>query len=137
MGYPLHLVQVYLFCTTGAVEPCAAGVGAAGLYLMVQGGFNLFHLILCILAACAAAIDEEVLERILSVRHILFGSFLLSWTICGSVFVFSAVDDNDSQCNDVLWISALICLLFHYLLIFLLCSCYFCYKCIKFYASED
>ena len=110
---------------TGAIEDCTIEDGHVRIYLLVQGSFNLFQLIVCTLLACAIAADKEgILAGCLLCCNGILMLFLIAWTITGSVWVWGSLGDwkdDHSLCNNALFISAIICLSLHYVVILLMC----------------
>ena len=84
---------------------------------MVQGSFNLLHLMMCTSSACAVKKDKENLSIGLTCVTVTLLLFVLAWTIAGSVWVWKSLDDwqdDHAVCNNALFISAIICLSLHY-----------------------
>ena len=86
---------------------------------MVQGSFNLLHLMMCTSSACALNQDKDCdcLSASLTCVTVTLLLFVLAWTIAGSVWVWKSLDDwqdDHAVCNNALFISAMICLSLHY-----------------------
>ena len=117
------------FYYTGAVNECPGEDGIRP-YLIVQGSFNLLHMIMCTLSACASGKDKEgILSICLTCCNLILILFLIAWTIAGIVWVWRSLDDwqNDHiECNSVMYISAIICLSLHYIVMLLICCCCAC-----------
>jgi len=118
----------------GAVERCPIEDGHVRAYLIVQGSFNLVQMVFCTLSTCAGAADKEgVLVKLLNCLNGFLMLFLIAWTITGSVWVWKSLgdwEDDHSLCNNALFVSAIICLVLHYLVILLLCCSCACMICV-------
>ena len=59
--------------------------------------------------------------------------FLIAWTITGSVWVWRSLgdwqDDHHALCDNSLFISAMVCVSLHYVVILLMCCCCACAIC--------
>ena len=114
----------------GAAEDCPVNNGHIRIYLIVQGSSNLFQLIMYTLTTCANIQDKKnFFAKSVHRGNFILTLFFITWTIVGSVWVWQSVSDwNDhrSLCNNALFISAIICLSLHYLLILLLFGCCTC-----------
>ena len=119
---------------TGAIEDCTIEDSHVRIYLLVQGSFNLFQLIVCILSTCATAADKEgILAGCLHCFNGILMLFFIAWTITGSVWVWRSLDDwkdDHSLCNNAVFISAIVCLSLHYVVILLMCCCCACGICV-------
>ena len=118
-----------MFYYTGAVNECHGEDGIRP-YLIVQGSFNLLHMIMCTLSACTSGKDKEgILSICLACCNLILILFLIAWTIAGSVWVWRSLDNwqNDHDvCNNAMYISAIICLCLHYVVMLLICCCCAC-----------
>ena len=118
-----------MFYYTGAVNKCYGPDGIRP-YLIVQGSFNLLHMIMCTLSACTSGKDKEgILSICLTCCHLILILFLIAWTIVGSLLVWSSLDDwqyNHDLCDNAMYISAIICLCLHYVVVLLICCCCAC-----------
>lgn len=110
-----------LFCLNfaGVVAKCS---GSAKTYVIVQGAFNLFELIIFTTLSCAlihVKDNKSILTNIIYICNWISVCFLILWPFTGfflvAVALFDWLDDH-SKCNDALIISAIIYLLLHHLL---------------------
>lgn len=120
---------MHIISLLGAVNQCDTEHNIK-VYLIVQGSFNLVHMMMCTLSACVSGKDKEgVLSVCLTCCNLILILFLIAWTIAGSVWVWRSLDDwqNDhSACNSATFISATICLSLHYVVLLLICCCCAC-----------
>jgi len=118
----------------GAAPSCHLDDNHIKIYLIVQGSSNLAQLVLCALLICASMRDKDsILGACLCCCNLIFTLFLIGWTITGSVWVWKSLDnwqDDHSRCNNALFISAMICLSLHYVVIMLIYCCCACILCI-------
>ena len=114
----------------GAVEDCPVNNGHIRIYLIVLGSSNLFQLIMFTLTTYAnIEYRKDCFAKCLHRINFILTLFSITWVIVGSVWVWRTVSDwNDdhSLCNNALIVSAIICLVLHYLLLLLLLSCCAC-----------
>lgn len=126
----LHIMYINY---AGAVPKCPIEDDHIKIYLIVQGSFNLVQLALCAVSVCVGIKDKDsILNTFLSCCNLIFTLFLIGWTITGSVWVWKSLDkwqDHHSVCNNTLFISAMICLSLHYVVIMLVCCCCTCMIC--------
>ena len=112
---------------TGAIENCTTKDGHVRIYLLVQGSFNLFQLIVWI---CATAANQKgTLAKYLHYCNGILMVFFIAWTITVSILVWKLLidwQDDHSLCNNTLFISAMVCLSLHYVMILLMCCCCAC-----------
>lgn len=120
----IQLAIQFLCHYAGAVED----QNPLNIYLIVQGSFNLLHLMLYISLGCLVMKnDKSGLSDCLGFINGFLVFFLIAWTIAGSIWVWESLDDwqhNRSSYSDVLFISATMCVSLHYVVLLLMCCCY-------------
>ena len=84
-------------------------------------------------SVCASGKDNEgILSICLGCCNLILTLFLIAWTIAGSVWMWRSLDDWQDDhyvCNSALFVSAIICLSLHYVVVLLICYCYACSIC--------
>lgn len=104
------------------------------IYVIVQGSLSLLFLLSCGILACAYNYDKKntCFSTTLCCGCGTTILLLFIWAIIGSVWVWGALHEwtnDNSECNSVLFVSALACLSLHYMMVLLtVCSCT-CYCC--------
>ena len=103
------------------------------IYAIVQGILNLFFVVLFGVTVILDKWFYEFYESKLPYISVVFDfalMFSIVWIMIGSVWIWTHVaglDDDQSQCNNVLFVGATTYLCFHYLAFVLICCN--CFKC--------
>ena len=102
-------------------------------YLIAQGIISLLYLISCGCSICAYSRDKDscLTVSLCCGCNTIFVILTIGWTVFGSVWVWRSLDDwlhDHSLCDSVLFISAMICVLCHYITLAML-TCYCCCCC--------
>ena len=105
-------------------------------YLIVQGILNLLYLISCGCSGCACSHDKNscLAISLCCGCNTVFVCLIVAWTVFGSILVWRSLDEwlhDHSVCDSALFISAMVCVLLHYMILSILTCCCFCCCCIK------